>query len=129
MNDTRAGEQIATMVEEKEDAPATRTETHEDAVHIAAPAVHVALLLIVLAPMLTTVEANLNIITTASLTVFAGAYRSVRPVAKVGLLHLTGSGLCWEPLRCCEGIFVSTRTVEIYTDILRRPTQYDICPR
>lgn len=53
----------------------------EDALHVAAPLAHLALAILAVAPLVTTVEPNVNILATATLAVFAGAYRSVRPVA------------------------------------------------
>lgn len=52
-----------------------------DARYVAAPLAHVALLLLTVAPLALSVETNLNIVATATLAVFAGAHRSVRPVA------------------------------------------------
>jgi minor histocompatibility antigen H13 len=56
-------------------------EIEEDALYLAAPLSHAALLLLAVAPMVMGVEANFNILATATLAVFAGAHRSVRPVA------------------------------------------------
>ena len=53
----------------------------DDSLHIAAPVAHLALIALAVAPLFTPVETNLNILGTATLAVFAGAYRSVRPVA------------------------------------------------
>ena len=53
----------------------------EDATHVAAPLAHVSLVLLAVAPMVIGVETNFNILATATLAVFAGCYRSVRPVA------------------------------------------------
>ena len=53
----------------------------EDALHIAVPLAHLALLALAVAPMFVAVETNLNILATATLAVYAGAHRSVRPVA------------------------------------------------
>ena len=56
-------------------------ETMDDSLHVAAPLAHVLLVLLAVAPLLTPVETNCNILATATLAVYAGSYRSVRPVA------------------------------------------------
>ena len=43
---------------------------------------HVLLLLLQLLPLVTVVDTNLNIVLTATLSVIAGSYRSIRPVQK-----------------------------------------------
>ena len=43
---------------------------------------HVLLLLLQLLPLVTVIDTNLNIVLTATLSVIAGAYRSIRPVQK-----------------------------------------------
>ena len=53
----------------------------DDSLHVAAPLAHLALIALAVAPLFTAVETNLNILGTATLAVFAGAHRSVRPVA------------------------------------------------
>ena len=52
-----------------------------DSLHVAAPLAHFALIALAVAPLFTPVETNLNILGTATLAVYAGAHRSVRPVA------------------------------------------------
>lgn len=56
-------------------------ETMDGSLHVAAPLAHVLLVLLAVAPLLTPVETNCNILATATLAVYAGSYRSVRPVA------------------------------------------------
>lgn len=46
---------------------------------VPAPVGHLALLLVGLAPLFVTVDANFNIVITAALTVFVGCWRSVKP--------------------------------------------------
>jgi minor histocompatibility antigen H13 len=46
---------------------------------VPAPIGHLALLLVGLAPLFVTVDANFNIVITAALTVFVGCWRSVKP--------------------------------------------------
>lgn len=53
----------------------------EDATHIAAPMAHIALVLLqVCCAAVTAIEPNANILATATLAVYAGAYRSIKPV-------------------------------------------------
>ena len=55
----------------------------EDATHIAAPMAHIALVLLqVCCAAVTAIEPNANILATATLAVYAGAYRSIKPVAQ-----------------------------------------------
>jgi minor histocompatibility antigen H13 len=60
---------------------AEEEERIEDALHVAAPLAHAALVALAVAPMFMGVEANFNILATATLAVYAGAHRAVRPVA------------------------------------------------
>ena len=53
----------------------------DDALHVAAPFAHLVLIALAVAPLFTPVDTNCNILGTATLAVFAGAFRSVRPVA------------------------------------------------
>jgi minor histocompatibility antigen H13 len=53
----------------------------DDSLHVAAPFAHLALALLTVAPLFTAVNTNLNVLLTASLAVYAGAHRSVRPAA------------------------------------------------
>lgn len=61
--------------------PDSRQQPEEDAEHLPLPVpwAHAALVLLSIAPLFVPVDTNLNVVATATLTVYIGCWRSVKP--------------------------------------------------